>query len=62
MKKGNINELLLTFQSTALTDDIVVIKGHRNKTPQMEIIDGEAISWTFLKTSTVEFNELYYYY
>lgn len=27
VKKGNINELLLTFQSTALTDDIVVIKG-----------------------------------
>ncbi|OTF80315.1 hypothetical protein BLA29_005354 [Euroglyphus maynei] len=62
VKKGNINELLLTFQSTALTDDIVVIKGHRNKTPQMEIVDGEAISWTFLKTTTVEFNELYYYY
>lgn len=36
--------------------------GHRNKTPQMEIVDGEAISWLFYKTATVEFNELYYYY
>lgn len=62
VKKGHTNELLLTFQSTALTDDIVVIKGHRNKAPQMEIVDGEAISWIFYKTSTVEFNELYYYY
>ncbi|KAF7490011.1 BTB/POZ domain-containing protein 6 [Sarcoptes scabiei] len=62
VNKSNLNELLLTFQSTSLTDDVVVIKGHRNKSPQMEIVDGEAISWTFLKTNSIEFNELYYYY
>lgn len=27
VKKGNLNELLLTFQSPTLNDDIVVIKG-----------------------------------
>lgn len=82
VKKGNISELLLTFQSTTLSDDVIVIKGEfeqgccccccnqtlcalagqRNKAPQVEIVDGEAINWIFYKSSTVEFNELYYYY
>ncbi|CAG2106132.1 unnamed protein product [Medioppia subpectinata] len=59
VKKGNFNELLLTFQSPTLNDDIVVIKGHRNKSTQTEIVDGEAISWVFFKSSGLEFNELY---
>ncbi|CAG2122876.1 unnamed protein product [Medioppia subpectinata] len=62
VKKGNLNELLLTFQSPTLNDDIVVIKGHRNKSTQTEIVDGEAISWVFFKSSGLEFNELYYFY
>ena len=27
IKRGNLNELLLTFQTTSLNDDIIVIKG-----------------------------------
>lgn len=80
VKKGNLNELLLTFQSTSINDDIIVIKGmyfislliyfvnnvlfigHRGKSSQCEIIDGENHSWIFFKSSNIEFNELYYYY
>ncbi|XP_054154907.1 uncharacterized protein LOC128953449 [Oppia nitens] len=62
VKKGNFNELLLTFQSPTVSDDIVVIKGHRNKSTQTEIVDGEAISWLFFKSTGLEFNELYYFY
>lgn len=31
VKKGNLNELQLTFQSTTLNDDIVAIKGRFEK-------------------------------
>ncbi|XP_074594319.1 uncharacterized protein LOC141849757 isoform X1 [Brevipalpus obovatus] len=64
IRKGNLNELLLTFQSTSINDDVIVIKGegHRGKSSQCEIVDGEAHSWLFFKTNNIEFNELYYYY
>ncbi|XP_053201158.1 uncharacterized protein LOC128386188 isoform X1 [Panonychus citri] len=62
IKRGNLNELLLTFQTTSLNDDIIVIKGHRGKVSQCEIVDGEAHSWIFFKATGIEFNELYYYY
>lgn len=29
VKRGNLNELLLTFQSTTLNEDVIVIKGKR---------------------------------
>ncbi|CAG2163094.1 unnamed protein product [Oppiella nova] len=57
VKKGNLNELLLTFQSPTLNDDIVVIKGHRNKSTQTEVVDGEAISWVFFKSSKTPISE-----
>ena len=58
----NLNELLLTFQLNSLNEDIVLIKGHKAKASQNEIIDGEAHTWIFYKTNNLEFNELYYYY
>jgi len=62
IKRGNLNELLLTFQLNSLNEDIVLIKGHKAKASQNEIIDGEAHTWIFYKTNNLEFNELYYYY
>ncbi|RWS23960.1 BTB/POZ domain-containing protein 6-B-like protein [Leptotrombidium deliense] len=62
IKKGNLNEIVLTFQISTLNDDIVVVKGHRSKPTQCEILDGESLSWIFYKTNNIEFNELYYYY
>jgi hypothetical protein len=62
VKKGNLNELTVTFQPTTLVDDLQLIKGHCVKPLQSDLVDGEEVSWIFFKTSHVEFNELFYYY
>lgn len=62
VKKGNLNELAVTFQPTTLVDDLQLIKGHHVKPMPSDLVDPEGVSWIFFKTSHVEFNELYYYY
>ncbi|KAI1303600.1 BTB/POZ domain-containing protein 6-B [Halotydeus destructor] len=63
VRRGNLNELLLTFHSSPhITDDIIVVKGHKNKPLPADIVDDEGIGWSFAKTGTTEFNEIYYYY
>lgn len=62
VRKGNLNELCVTFQPTSLVDDLQLIKGHRGKPLQSDLVDAEGINWIFFKTSHVELSELFYYY
>lgn len=41
---------------------LLLFIGHRNKIMQNDIIDDEQISWMFFNTSTIEFNQLFYYH
>lgn len=63
VRMNNINEMILTFQPTALDEDIVVLRGPKIRSGNFsEIVDSENISWLFFRTNNTEFSELHYYY